>query len=73
MCISSIEDIIRYNRLCWFGHLQSIDEEKSPRKILSFEVNGSYPQGRPKKWFNNIRSDYDKLRLSTSLAQDGSK
>ena len=73
MGISSIEDVIRYKRLRWFGHLQFMDEEKWPRKIINFEVNGSYPQGRPKKWFNNIRSDYDKLRLSTSLAQDGSK
>ena len=24
-------------------------EEKWPRKILNFEVNGSYPRGRPKK------------------------
>ena len=73
MGISSIEDAIRYNRLRWFGHLQRMDEEKWLRKILNFEVNGSYPRGRPKKnWFDNIRSDLDKLWLSTSLAQDRS-
>ena len=49
MGISSIKNVIRYNRLRWFGHLQRIDEEKWPRKILNFEVNGSYPRGRPKK------------------------
>ena len=74
MGISSIEDVIRYSHLCWFGHLQCMDEEKWPRKILNFEVNGSYPWGHPrKKWFSNIRSDLDKLRLSTFLAQDHSK
>ena len=74
MCISSIKDIIRYNRLRWFGHLQRMDEEKWPRKILNFEVNGSYSRGGPKKkWFDNIGSDLDKLRLSTSLAQDRDK
>ena len=73
MDISSIEDVIRYNHLCWFGHLQHMDEEKWPRKILNFKVNGSYPQGRPrKKWLDNIRSDLNKLQLSTSLAQDRS-
>ena len=57
MSVSSIEDI-RYNRFHWFGHLQRMDEEKWPRKFLNFEVNGSYPQGHPrKKWLNNIRSD----------------
>ena len=49
-------------------------EKKWSRKILNFEVNGSYPWGRPKKkWFDNIRSELDKLRLATSLAQDRSK
>ena len=28
MGISSIEDVIRYNRLCCFGGLQRMDEEK---------------------------------------------
>ena len=70
--ISSIKDVIRYNCLRWFGHLQCMGEEKWPRKILKFEVTGSYPWGKPrKKWFDNIRSG--KLGLSTSLAQDHSK
>ena len=74
MGISSIEDVIRYNYLFWFGCLELMDEEKWPRKILNFEVNGSYLWGHPKKkWFDNIRSGLDKLRLSTSLAQDRSK
>ena len=48
MGISSIEDVIRYNRLRWFGHLRRMDEEKWPRKILNFLVNGGYPRGHPK-------------------------
>ena len=71
MGISSIEDVIRYNCLCWFGHLQHMDEEKWPKMFLNFEVNGSYPRGRPKKkCFDNIRNSPDKLGLSTSSAQD---
>ena len=55
MGVSSVEDVIRYNHLHWFGHLQRMDEEKWPRKILNFEVNGSYLQGKPrKKWLDNI-------------------
>ena len=62
MGISSIADIIRYNRLCWFAHLKCMDEEKWSRKILNFKVNCNYPRGRPtKKWFDNITSDLDKL------------
>ena len=71
MGISSIEDVVKYNRLRWFGHLQLIDEEKWPMKTSNFEVNGSSSRGRPKKrWFDNIRRDLDKLRLSTYLALD---
>ena len=32
MDISSIKDVIRYNRLPWFGHLQCMDEEKWPER-----------------------------------------
>ena len=41
--ISSMVDVIRYNCLHSFGHLHRMDEEKWPRKIVNFEVNGSYP------------------------------
>ena len=44
--IPSIEDVIRYNRLRWFGHIKRMDKEKWPRKILNFKVNSSYPRGR---------------------------
>ena len=49
MGISSIEDLIRYNRLRWFGHLLCMDEEKWPRKILNFKENGSYPRVTQRK------------------------
>ena len=39
--IPSIEDVIRYNRLRWFGHIKRMDKEKWPRKILNFKVNSS--------------------------------
>ena len=74
MGISSIEVVIRYNRLCWSGHLQCIDEEKWSRKILNFEVTSGYPRDQPKKrWFDNSRCDLNKLRLSTSSALDHAK
>ena len=40
MVISSIKDVIRYNHLHWFRHLHCVDEEKWPRKILNFDING---------------------------------
>ena len=49
MSISSIENVIGYNHLRWFGHLQHMDEEKWLRKILNFKVNGSCRQGSQRK------------------------
>ena len=49
MGISSMVDIIRYNRLCWFAHLKCMDEEKWPRKILNFKVNGNLPRAAQRK------------------------
>ena len=62
MGISNVGDVIRYNCLCWLGHLQGMDEEKWLRKIVNFKVNDSYHWGYPKKrWFENIRCDLHKL------------
>ena len=49
MGISSIEDTIRYNPIHWFRLLQQMDEDKWPEKLLHFHVNGSHPEGYPKK------------------------
>ena len=74
MSISSIEDTIHYNHLCWFGYLQQMERGNWSRKILHCDVKGSYPRGCPKKrWLKNIRYDLDKLQLRTSLTVDCNK
>ena len=53
MGISSIEDTILLNPIHWFGPLQQMDEDRWPGKFLHFHVNGSHPEGYPKKkWFD---------------------
>ena len=37
-------DYIRYKQLNWYVHVQRMDEERLPRKILE-----CYPPGRPKR------------------------
>ena len=32
MGISIIEDVIKYNHLCWYGHLQHMDEKNGPER-----------------------------------------
>jgi len=31
---STIAETIRLNRLCWFGHVQSMEQNRIPRKVL---------------------------------------
>ena len=33
MGISIIEDVIKYNHLCWYGHLQRMDEKNGPERF----------------------------------------
>lgn len=56
--LHSVEDVLSYNRLRWFGHLHRMPNELWPKMVLSFEVAGSVPRGRPRKqWKENINKD----------------
>ena len=69
--ISTLSEVCRSNRLRWYGHLERKEPNDWPRKILDYEVTGSYPRGRPKKrWRDNIQEDLRALRLKPALAQD---
>ena len=69
--LSSLEDALRWGRLRWFGHLERMDDECWPKKIVHINVDGSYPRGRPRKrWMDNVSSDLKHLRLEKTLAQD---
>jgi hypothetical protein len=45
---NTIVDDIWAKQLVWFGHLQRIDEERLPRKILNLTPTGRWKRGRPK-------------------------
>ena len=69
--LSGVEDMLRWGRLRWFGHLQRMDDETWPKKILDFAIDGRNPRGRPRKsWMDCIRSDMKSLGLKTSMAQN---
>jgi len=67
--ISSVEGDMRWGRLRWFGHLQRMDDNVWPKKILGLQTDGAYPRGRPRKrWMDNIASDMKMMRLNARLA-----
>jgi len=55
---STITETIRLNRLCWFGHVQSMEENRIPRKVLYMNLETKRLRGRPRnRWHNEVRED----------------
>ena len=61
-------DIVKYiriNRLRWLGHVQRMDEERVPLKLLHTNPDGNRPPGRPKmRWKDSVEADLRTLRTS---------
>ncbi|KAI8513088.1 hypothetical protein Bbelb_097270 [Branchiostoma belcheri] len=71
---NNIQDTVRYNRLRWYSHLQRMDRDKWPKRILTLDVEGPNPCGRPRrKWCSNIREDLHHLNLDKINPQDRDK
>ena len=71
MGLDNIRDIIQRERLRWFGHIQRMDEGNDVKKVLTLEVEGKRPVGRPKlSWMEVIKSDMKKLHLNDEDASD---
>ena len=69
--LASIDNVLRWNRLRWFGHLQRMNVDSWPRKIESFAAPGSYPPGRPRKrWLDCINEDLKHTGLHPEMASN---
>jgi hypothetical protein len=54
----TITETIRFDRLCWFGHVQRIEENRIPRKVLYMNLERTRLRGRPRsRWQNELRDD----------------
>ena len=60
-------DIVKYikiNRLRWLGHVQRMEEERVPLKLLSTNPDGNRKPGRPKtRWKDAVESDLKTLKV----------
>jgi hypothetical protein len=46
------------NRLCWFGHVQRMEENRIPKRVLYMNLGTRRPRGRPRnRWQNEMRED----------------
>jgi hypothetical protein len=53
----AIIEKISLNRLCWFGHVQRMDENRIPKRVLYMNF-GTRLRGRPRnRWQDEVRED----------------
>ena len=73
LSISNFEDMLRWNRLRYHGHIHRMDVNTWPKKIVAHEVQGLRPKGRPKRKLSEvIAADMRKLGLCNEDADDRS-
>jgi len=54
----TITETIRLNGLRWFGHVQRIEENRIPRKVLYMNLETTRLRGRPRnRWQDEVRED----------------
>jgi hypothetical protein len=69
--LESIAEVVRKNRLRWFGHVERMDAENYVSACREIEVAGSRGRGRGrKKWKECVDDDMRRLGLKKETAQD---
>jgi len=54
----TITETIRLNRLRWFGHVQRMEENRIPKKVLYMNLEASRLRSRPRnRWQDEVRED----------------
>ena len=54
----TITETIRLNRLRWFGHVQRMDENGIPKRVLYMNLGTTRLRGRPRnRWQDEVRED----------------
>ena len=54
----TITETIRLNRLYWFGHVQRMETNRSPKKVLCVNLEATGLRGRPgNRWQDEVRED----------------
>ena len=70
--LTSLDSVLRCNRLRWFGHIRR--SELYTGQILDLKVEGSRSRGRPKKcWLDAIKDDLRQWSLLSKICQNRSE
>jgi hypothetical protein len=54
----TITETIRLNRLCWFAHVQRLEENIIPKRVLYMSMGMARMRGRPiNRWLDEVGED----------------
>jgi hypothetical protein len=54
----TIIEIVRLNRLNWFGHVQRMGENRIPKRVLYMNMGTTRLRDRPRnRWQDEVRED----------------
>ena len=54
----TIIETVRLNRLCWFGHVQRLEENRIPKRVLFMNLGTTRLGGKPRnRWQDEVRED----------------
>ena len=54
----TVTETIRLHRLCSFGHVQRMEENKIPKRVLYMNLGATRLKGRPRnRWQDEVRED----------------
>jgi len=55
----TITETVRLNRLCWFGHVQRMEENRIPKRVLYMNLGTTGLRGRPRnRWQDGVREEW---------------
>jgi len=55
---TTITETIRLHRLCWFGCVQRVEENRIPKRVLYMSLETKRLRGRPRnRWQDEVRED----------------
>jgi hypothetical protein len=58
----TIRETIGLNRLRWFGHVQRVEENRIPKRVLYMNLGTTRLRGRPRnRWQDEVREEWKKL------------
>ena len=54
----TIIETVRLNRLLWFGHVQRMEENRIPKRVLCMNLGTTRLRGRPRnRWQDEVRQE----------------